>query len=451
MTRILRLSILPIYLMLCLVLGGSVRGIWANAALQLLALPIICAALWARSEASTPLPVRQLFAICGAVLGLVGIQLIPLPPGIWTQLPGRGDVVQGFQMLGQALPWLPISLSPHATLGSLLWLLPACAILLAVVRLQSVRASWMAAAIVAVTVVAIGIGALQTISGDPRTSPWYFYEIANFGSATGFFANVNHMASLLLVSIPFLAALLVSIRKRYKSRGRVSGLTALLAGAGVLVVIGIAMNGSLAGLGLAVPVLAGSALIGFQWRPRVWHAGVLVILMIAGAALVFSSSFDNNLTGVEAQNTPDSRYGSFKTGLVATSDHLPLGSGLGSFVEIYRTYEDPAQVTQTYMNHVHNDYIELALETGIPGIVLILLFLVWWIARVAAIWRSTEPLPFARASTIASGAILAHSLVDYPLRTAAIAAVFAMCIGLMAIGESTMNRKGRAARHLSAG
>ena len=449
MTRILRLSIIPLYLALCLMLGGSVRGIWANAVLQLLALPIIAVALSVRGETAPPRPARQLLAICAVALGIVLLQLVPLPPAIWTQLPGRGEVVQGFEMLGQPLPWLPISLSPHATLGSLLWLLPAFAMLVAVLRFQSVRAGWLAIAIAAVTVTAIGIGALQTVSGDPRTSPWYFYDIANFGSATGFFANVNHMASLLLACIPFLAALLVSTRARYKSGRRASGLTVLFAGAGALVVIGVVMNGSLAGLGLAVPVLAASALIGFQLKPRFWHVGVLAMLTVAGAALVFSSSFDNNLIGVEAQRAPDSRYGSFRTGLEAAGDHLPLGSGLGSFVEVYRTYEDPAQVTQTYMNHVHSDYIELALETGVPGIALILIFLAWWIARVAAIWRSAETTPFARAATIASGAILAHSLVDYPLRTAAIAAVFAMCLGLMAAPPS--NRKSRAARHLSAG
>lgn len=449
MTRIVRLSIVPLYLGLCLVLGGSVRGIWANAVLQILALPIIVMALSTRSETATPRPVRQLFAICAAATGLALVQLVPLPPTIWMLLPGRGDVVQGFRMLGQPLPWLPISLSPHATLSAILWLLPAFAVLLAVTRFQSVRASWLAAVVAAATVAGIGVGALQTTSGNPRMSPWYFYEITNFGSATGFFANVNHMASLLLVCMPFVAALLVSTRTRYKSGRRASGLTVLFGGAGVLVVVGVAMNGSLAGLGLAVPVLAASALVGFQLKPRLWHVGVLGALTVAGATLVFSSSFDNNLIGIEAQRTPDSRYGSFKTGLAAASEHLPLGSGIGSFVELYRTYEDPGQVTQTYMNHVHSDYIELALEAGIPGIVMIVIFLAWWIVRVVSIWRPAEPMPFARAATIASGAILAHSLVDYPLRTTAIAVVFAMCLGLMATGDA-LRKSSRVARHLSA-
>jgi hypothetical protein len=38
---------------------------------------------------------------------------------------------------------------------------------------------------------------------------------------------------------------------------------------------------------------------------------------------------------------------------------------------------------------------------------------------------------FALAGAIASAAILMHSMVDYPLRTAAISAVFAMSLALI--------------------
>ena len=97
-------------------------------------------------------------------------------------------------------------------------------------------------------------------------------------------------------------------------------------------------------------------------------------------------------------------------------------SGLGSFARVYDLYEDPASVTNTFVVHAHNDYAELALETGVPGNLLMLLFLAWW-AAAWRIWQSAEAGPFARAAAIASAAILAHSLVDFPLRTAAIAPV----------------------------
>jgi hypothetical protein len=75
--------------------------------------------------------------------------------------------------------------------------------------------------------------------------------------------------------------------------------------------------------------------------------------------------------------------------------------------------------------------------------------------RVVAIWRAPTIDPFARGATIASGAILLHSRVDFPLRTTAISAVFALCVALM-VGvrrrsavEAPVEERDQGARHLS--
>ena len=76
------------------------------------------------------------------------------------------------------------------------------------------------------------------------------------------------------------------------------------------------------------------------------------------------------------------------------------------------------------------------LEAGLPGLVLMVLFLLWWAWRAVGVWRSPVASQFAKAATIASGAILAHSIVDYPLRTSAIAALFAACVAMMAQAQA---------------
>ena len=73
---------------------------------------------------------RQLLVLTALMLLVPLIQLVPLPPSIWTALPGRAPVADGFRLLGQPLPWLPMSLAPARTVASLLWLLPALAVLL---------------------------------------------------------------------------------------------------------------------------------------------------------------------------------------------------------------------------------------------------------------------------------------------------------------------------------
>jgi O-antigen ligase len=98
---------------------------------------------------------------------------------------------------------------------------------------------------------------------------------------------------------------------------------------------------------------------------------------------------------------------------------------------VYKLYEDESRVTNTAMPHAHNDYAQLALELGIPGVILMLLFLLWWAAASSRAWRIADASPFARAAAIASAAILVHSIVDFPLRTGAISACFAMCLALL--------------------
>ena len=101
------------------------------------------------------------------------------------------------------------------------------------------------------------------------------------------------------------------------------------------------------------------------------------------------------------------------------------------------------------VNHAHNDYLELLLELGIPGLALLLVFLVWWFWQTAQIWTAREVSLLARAATIASGALLLHSIVDFPLRTAAMAGLFAWCLAIMVTRPRTLAAPAKSeARHL---
>ena len=64
-------------------------------------------------------------------------------------------------------------------------------------------------------------------------------------------------------------------------------------------------------------------------------------------------------------------------------------------------------------------------------LLLAALFL-WWGSRAVPIWRSASTDRYAVAASIVTAAILVHSIVDYPLRTAALSSIFAACLALMA-------------------
>ena len=63
--------------------------------------------------------------LCLTIAILPLLQLVPLPPWIWTRLPHRDKIVGVFALLQQDLPWLPISVSPSLTWASVLSLVAA--------------------------------------------------------------------------------------------------------------------------------------------------------------------------------------------------------------------------------------------------------------------------------------------------------------------------------------
>lgn len=431
--RSLREAVAPTYLFLCLVLGGSAQGVWVSAILQLMAVSIIAWAAIAPDRVELTPAARRLFAICAVGLLIVFIQLIPLPPMLWTALPGREIVADGYRLLGQPLPWMALTLVPDETLTTLLRLLPPAAILVAMLRLRAFRPLWMSWALIAGTFAGVILGALQVTSGAGQEGPWYPYPISNFGNAVGFFANGNHMAILLVATIPFIFAMMANGRRERgrKALQRRSALIALGGGMLVVVLLGLILNKSLAGIGLGLPVLAASAVLLIrQDRQSKWLT-VPALLMVLAIVAIFTVPVSAGFQSLGAQTSVESRRAVTATSWQAALDFMPVGSGLGSFERVYRLYEDPRTVDRTFVNHAHNDYLEMAVEAGLPGVLWLLLFLAWWVGAARNRWADRLDEPFAKAGTIASAAILAHSLVDYPLRTTAMAGVFAMAIALM--------------------
>ena len=424
----------PLYLLLCLLLGGSVQGIWVNLLLQLLAIALLAWAALARPAEPLDRTQKQLVAIILVGLLIILLQLVPLPPAAWEKLGSRQPIAEGYRLLGMPSPWQPLSLAPYDTFATMFTLIPPLALLAAMWRLGT-RKPWLILALLAGTIAGILLGALQVGSSDPENSRWYLYPFSNFGVATGFFANANHMAILLVIALPFVTALLASVRSGARNVQRKSAAIAMVAGAALVIVVGLALNGSLAGYGLAGPVLVASALllVPRNSAARLWIAIASGALLIAAVAALALSPVGGSGLRSSGATSVQSRQAIMKTSAAAAADFMPFGSGVGTFKQVYQLYEDHDRLDLTaQVNHAHDEYLELALETGIPGLVVLLLFLAWWARASWRAWAAPDADPYTRAAVIASAAILIHSLVDFPLRTAAISACFAMCLVLMA-------------------
>jgi O-antigen ligase len=176
--------------------------------------------------------------------------------------------------------------------------------------------------------------------------------------------------------------------------------------------------GSRAGMAIATTLALVSALWFYpeeQSRARklcVLGVGVATIVLIAWR-FGFDSAIENDLRAVFYQTT-----------WRAIEEHWLTGTGLGTFTLVYPGVERASQIVSVFANHAHNEYLELWLETGIIGILLIGVF-----AGLALLHFSRSGL--AEAAFIAIIALMLHSLVDYPLRTLGLAIPFAFFVAVI--------------------
>jgi O-antigen ligase len=423
--------LLPVYLALCLVAGGaSAAGHVANGLLQVAGVALACWALAAGRVARPQGRAAAPLLLLAAAAALLAIELVPLPPALWTLLPGRGVAAQGFALAGMAAPWAPLSLYPDGTLVALTALLPTAATLVLGYAASRRPRTAAAGVLVGTALAAVLLGVMQRLGG--AASPLYLYAFTNRGSATGFFANSNHLATLALMALPFAAALAVEPHHRSGTRrGQVRRIA--LGAVAAILVVGVIAARSAAGQLLLLPVLAGAWLVfqrGERIRWRRWQVRAGIAVAALAVPLGIGVAVTANHLGAEVGAVdPFMRRVAIATTARAGLEHLPLGSGGGSMPLVYPLYEDPAAARAQFLNHAHSDYAEVLLEHGLPGVALILAALALWVACGRGLWRrgdeAAEGATLARAGFVALGAVLAHSLVDYPLRTAAIAAATA--------------------------
>jgi O-antigen ligase len=156
------------------------------------------------------------------------------------------------------------------------------------------------------------------------------------------------------------------------------------------------------------------------------------LVQIAGAALAVAAFGLGPIADRFApQEHGEIRFEAWPHVLAAADGFLPFGSGLGSFDRVYQSVEPLNLVAVEYLNHAHNEYLELWLETGWVGAAIFGLFVVWLAASIVRAWRSGGD-GLARGAGAAILLLMAASVVDYPLRTEALVVLFAFCCGLLA-------------------
>ena len=419
-------------------LGGSSRGGIGDVLIQLLALVLLLGQLLLPPPARSALPGLLLPPLLLLMIPL--LQALPLPSAAWAAGSLRLDLQQDLLRAGaESTPRLALqAIASERALG---FLLPVVALWAATLRLGQTQRRGLLFLLLVVAAGNVVLGLAQLADGRGSTLRWY--SPTNVEDAVGLFANRNHLAALLVSALPFALA---SVVRTLQPRGLLPanrllhGVVAF--GIAVLLLLGIALTRSRAGLLFGMLALLFCLPLLLRWRER-RRAGwsLTAVLLIAGVASAQFALF-GLLQRFDRDPLEDGRVEYARVLAVAAAASAPFGSGLGSFAAVYPRYEAETGVgpRPVVVNHAHNDYLELWLEARWLFLAVALVFLAGWVRTGWRLWRgasrvSPERLLSARLAYISTLGLLLHSAVDYPLRTPALSAVLAVLLAI-AVGET---------------
>lgn len=422
--------ILCVLLAAVFLLGGGARG---DIQSLMILRPLAILALGFGLGGLCLVHIRGYRFLCLMALGIAmvpALQLIPLPPSWWSSLPGRSLVVEIGHVAGLGQLWRPISLVPEATLNSLYATSVPLAVLVLGIQLDATRLARLLWVVLALGGISASLSLLQ-ILGDP-SGPLFFYRITNPGTPVGLFANHNHHAFLLAFMLPMIAVAVA---------GKAGPVKLVGLAAALLLLPLILMTGSRAGLIAAFAAIAAIPLIlprerrqlaltrgGSPARKRLVLATVgSIALILVGLSVWFGRGLAlERLFADEVEL--DSRLRIAPTVIASILAYLPWGTGMGAFERVFQIHEGDELLLPAYMNHAHNDWLELALTGGLPAIFLAAMAACGFVLRARSLFAAKlAGLPSLTHARLGLAIVLLAalaSLTDYPLRVPSLAALF---------------------------
>lgn len=211
---------------------------------------------------------------------------------------------------------------------------------------------------------------------------------------------------------------------------------ALLLAAWLLLAFALLLSlsrGAVAATGLAHLVFACALVVARGVRMRTLAVRSIACVLLGAALLLTSQGFERRLWDVGPDWTKRSEI--YSQTAKAIGEQPLTGTGLGTFESVYRSHRTPD--VRPGVRMAHNDYLELALELGIPAAVLFfaaIATLALACARGVLLRRRDATTPAAGfAACVLVGA---HSLVDFSLQLPAVAATFSLVLGV-AVAQAT--------------
>ncbi|MGW8192431.1 O-antigen ligase family protein [Sphingomonas hankookensis] len=380
---------------------------------------------------------RPVGAILFAVLLLLVLQLVPLPWGLWTALPGRNDLLFADELSGETQLWRPLAVVPSAALNATFSIFVPLIVFLLLSSLKEDEYKYLPSLVLLLATASMIVGLIQFSEAGYNN----IFVNDTPGEVSGNFANRNHFA--LFLSIGCLIAPVWAFAGGSAGRWRAPlGLGLIL-----LFILTILASGSRAGIitgviavvvGLIVARSAIEKTFGYKSR---WIFPVLIfgVFIVMSSAVVLSIFVDRAVSidrAIALEATGDMRTRGLPVVIRMISTYFPFGSGAGSFDPLFRMNEPISLLKLTYFNHAHNEYLEIALDTGLPGLLLLGVAMGWWLLTSLRAWRAPGERLFQRLGSAVLLLVFVASAFDYPARTPFIMAMIVVAAVWLAKSET---------------
>lgn len=267
--------------------------------------------------------------------------------------------------------------------------------------------------------------------------------------ARGSFVYQNHFANYLAMSLSVALGLLMSqlssqrkaLNVRELSRETLATLLSgkmMLRLAMILMVIGLVMSRSRMGNAAFFTALIAIAVLAlwFYKRPPALLKPLVISILLLDMILISSMFGLDKLQQryQETSFTSEARDEVVRDALPLLSQHGLTGSGGGTFYTVFPAMQ-PGPYSGFY-DHAHNDYLQFAIEIGIPMTVFLMLWLIWLGYLALQVMRTHDHklergLSFAALMVLVHMAL--HSTVDFSLQAPANALLFLTILMLILI------------------
>lgn len=396
-----------------------------------------------QGEVKLPLPVWPvLFALW------VASTLVPLPSKLVGGLsPAR--LLDSLPGIGSSDTWRALSIHPHDTCLALMKLLAYLAAFLLAAHIFDSRKgkSNLIRALVLLGLFEAGYGIVQYLTGWQKI--FTYVKKYDLDEATGTYINRNHFAGLLELTIPFaVASVYGSLRSWLGARGNTSSGRIQRRGRPqaarwvfdlflvVVMVVAVIFSRSRTGIVVTVLVILFQALlVQMVVGRKVWLAGVFAFLLcVVGYSLWIGldpvvSRFEEFQQGGGLRM--EARVLIWKDAVNLVREYPLFGTGLGTFGVAFRRFQ--TSLVEFNVDHAHNDYLQIIVETGTLGFLLLFLPILGLFAGMLGFFWRTTP---SYSQSVVLGclgstlALLLHSFTDFNLEIPANALIFALILGI---------------------